>query len=71
MEKEVEVAVEAAPLIAVAELKQVHREMSQTYERFTRLTQNRLKKQESKTSNKGRVRFQIPEEAYEEEEYFQ
>lgn len=65
-----ELVVEAAPPIKLDELKQVHKEMTQTYERFTRLTQNKLKNEENKAANKGRVRFQIPEQAYEEEEFF-
>jgi hypothetical protein len=48
-------------------LKQVQKELNQTYERFTRLTQNKVKKEETTKANKGRVRFQIPEQTYEEE----
>jgi hypothetical protein len=67
---EKEVVVETAQPILVAELKAVHKELNQTYERFTRLTQNKLKKEDSKQHNKGRVRFQIPEQTYEDDEFF-
>ena len=65
---EKEVIVETPAPIALAQLKQVQKELNQTYERFTRLTQNKVKKEETTKANKGRVRFQIPEQTYEEEQ---
>ena len=41
---EKEVIVETPAPIALAELKLVQKELNQTYERFTRLTQNKVKK---------------------------
>jgi hypothetical protein len=52
-------AEELPPPILMADLKKVQKELNQTYERFTRLTQNKMMKQDSKKPNKGRVRFQI------------
>lgn len=51
----------------------VQQELNQTYERFTRLTQNKLLRMgtNEKKENEGRVKIQVKEYSYNEEELFQ
>jgi hypothetical protein len=50
--------------IAREELKQVQMEVQQTFERFTRLTQNRLRQESERKENEGRVKFQVNNQVY-------
>lgn len=68
-EKEV-VDVETPPPIPLQELKEVQKIIQLTYERFTRLTQNKMKFEPTKHENEGRVKYQITEKVYEDEEFF-
>lgn len=69
-EKEV-IEVEPPPPIPKAELLAMKKEVSQTYERFTRLTMNKTKRAtQSGRENEGKVKMKMAEDPIYEEDFF-